>query len=182
MLTESRVSVHELGCSRLLPSSVGVCRPEPLPLPLRRVLLRSTSARAVLLAAAAAAYCSPHQSSAIFMSRRAKRTHQTSVQPSRSERIHAPSQRSGGSGPVPVQTSGPNGLHSVLPQRSHRPEQLQKICADLSASLGCFLRGVLNHAPAGLRLRPRHPSGAQLRFPGIPLLVLPRRRSHECHR
>ena len=57
MLTESRVSVHELGCSRLLPSSVGVFGAEPLPLPLppRRVLLRSASARAVLLAAAAAA-------------------------------------------------------------------------------------------------------------------------------
>jgi len=57
VLTESRVSVHELGCSRLLPSSVGVFGAEPLPLPLppRRVLLKSASARAVLLAAAAAA-------------------------------------------------------------------------------------------------------------------------------
>ena len=58
MLTESRVSVHELGCSRLPPSSGDECRPEPLPLPLppRLVLLSSASASAVLLAAAAAAY------------------------------------------------------------------------------------------------------------------------------
>ena len=54
MLTESRVSVHELGCSRL-PSSVGVCRPDPLSLASPRLVLASSaSANAVLLAAAAA--------------------------------------------------------------------------------------------------------------------------------
>ena len=58
MLTESRVSGHELGCSRLPPSLGDVCRPEPEPEPLplspRLVLLSSASASAVLLAAAAA--------------------------------------------------------------------------------------------------------------------------------
>ena len=54
MLTESRVSVHEVGCSRL-PSSDVACLPDPLSLPSPRlVLARSASANAVLLAAAAA--------------------------------------------------------------------------------------------------------------------------------
>ncbi len=54
VLTESRVSVQELGCSRL-PSSADACRPDPLSPPSPRLVLASSaSANAVLLAAAAA--------------------------------------------------------------------------------------------------------------------------------